>query len=846
MSGLRLSSADRRGAFHDGRRRVLPAGLVLLIAGLSGFAVPAPAGAAGCDRTKPLAPQGAESLNSWDLASNGKTLAVSDSNRVWRSIDAGCSWTLLIDLEEDVRALRPTAVKERVASLAVTAKTVHALVESVRGSALSGSRLMSWRAESGSWHDPLQPPPPLSDGSGSGCGEDGCVLVRGRAEVPSLYLVAGAATNGTTLWASNDDGRSFSPMVDGSQRSSALGRPEPVPGTTGDVYAVAACTRMQKWSAAERRWRTLDTPSTAGLSVVGQSAASDTVVAMFHFQQGATCHGGTIRGAITSTDGGRTFKHNDWNDKGLGPFRSMSLDRSGKVLAVIHGDGRVAQIEGNVFKTVPVSVGIKGSRDVRMVESADRQVAMLTDAGVLFIELTDTKKISNEFEVNPCDEIDIEAKSVDGSIEANDSRITMQPGQTRKREFSAAIDGSVIPVDLSIVFDSSGSMGPAINSLGRSIDDAARVLVNRGYDANFALAEFSDLSVRPYRRLVPMAPFSCDLVHALNAIYPYGGVEPHLIALHQAVTGSGWPGLRIVPGTGGEFRPGANRLVLHVTDEEIDRSLRPGPSFEETVAAFLEKDVRHVGIRVLDDTELAAGQGFDNVRADLDAMGRATNSFAVTGLDCDSNGTIDVQAGEPITCSYGGAEAGVVRVTQIGELLVQIVEASVKPFVAQIKASAPDGIDVKINKSELVLPPGSALSVDDVVTIECAEPAVGHVRLDLQLVGADVATQLIPIRCGELAVVADPPRIAAAPPPPPPLVPSFVSAAHAAPSSSSNAFSGAMAPSAQKERSLAYQRQEIKTQPGLILTAGAAMSLAAAAARRKRQEQLAIEEQRES
>jgi hypothetical protein len=262
-------------------------------------------------------------------------------------------------------------------------------------------------------------------------------------------------------------------------------------------------------------------------------------------------------------------------------------------------------------------------------------------------------------------------------------QVTVEPGQTATFTAVADIAPRPTPVDVFFVIDSSNSMGPVFDSLKLSIHKASADLASSGIAVQVGVADFSDLQVRPYRRLLALEPVDCDIVRALATVTTTGGAEPHRLALEQAVTGSGRREVRVPRGQSAGFRPGTLRLVVHATDERIDGRLPYSPSHEALVEMFRRERVLHVGLTVAQVTGVSGDIGAfddpDRVGRDLDALARDTGAVApANGLDCDGDGAMDLKPGAPVNCKFGiGVTTGTGAVGQasVGQLVTQIVRA---------------------------------------------------------------------------------------------------------------------------------------------------------------------------
>ena len=286
------------------------------------------------------------------------------------------------------------------------------------------------------------------------------------------------------------------------------------------------------------------------------------------------------------------------------------------------------------------------------------------------------------------------------------------------------------PVDVFFLVDTSGSMGDGIDGLRQSIASAGDELRAAGIDVWVGLAEFSDRALRPYRRLVPLGPLDCRMERALVAIRTSGGTEPHLLALHQAVSGAGASAVRngwAVPrGRGATFRPGALHLVFHATDEPVRTDVEASPSRSRVAAAFAAASAKHVGIHALDGTTPEVeGVATSETRRSLDAMAVATKSFAPAGgIDCTGDGTVDLDQGQPLTCAVGGlvvVDFGGGNSSTFGRIASQVVQAlrSTTDVTLRVVGTDVAALGATLGTPVRALDLAAANSVDDSLTVRC-------------------------------------------------------------------------------------------------------------------------------
>lgn len=258
------------------------------------------------------------------------------------------------------------------------------------------------------------------------------------------------------------------------------------------------------------------------------------------------------------------------------------------------------------------------------------------------------------------------------------------------------------PLDLFMLVDVSGSFWNDIDQFKKDAPDVIDSIRNEISDSKFGLGKFMDYPIDPfgrddlgdkaYIRVLDLNK-DADLVKTTIKELPIpldgaGGdiPESQLAALYQAATGEGQtvpghPEADIPPNQQANFRDGVTKLFLLWTDAPFQRpedyidpdgsSEYPGPPWEKTLTAIQALDppkVLGVASQNLDvDTNAATIE-------DLEAVAVETRALApLGGVDCDEDGTIDIQPGEPLVCIISDTGAG------IGKAIIALVLAGAKP-----------------------------------------------------------------------------------------------------------------------------------------------------------------------
>ena len=233
--------------------------------------------------------------------------------------------------------------------------------------------------------------------------------------------------------------------------------------------------------------------------------------------------------------------------------------------------------------------------------------------------------------------------------------LALEAGESRDVPFTLMLPRSPSPIDVMFLVDSTGSMQPVIEGLKQSLADIVNQLSTLGLDVQFGVGDFRDVPAphgkgpsgdAPYRLFREIGPADEELQDAIADMVAGGGnaETAALIAAHQATTGSGWRALDdelvVDPGEDAKFRPDTLRLLVVATDIGMAQGGNY-PTIEATAAVLRKHNARAVGLAISttaveDESELA----------------RQTNALApVGGLDCDGDGRIDLEEGDPLVCN---------------------------------------------------------------------------------------------------------------------------------------------------------------------------------------------------
>lgn len=258
-----------------------------------------------------------------------------------------------------------------------------------------------------------------------------------------------------------------------------------------------------------------------------------------------------------------------------------------------------------------------------------------------------------------------------------EATVDLAVGETRELRYELDLPPRPTPLDVFFLLDSSGSMGDDIRGLADGTAEIVRALAARRIDLRVGLGDFRSTDVR-YRRLHQLARPDEQLVRTLYAMDTGGGDETHYTALHQMATGSGvspvLQGRPVRPGQQADFRPGALRFLVHVTDEplQLDES---GPTPLAAQNALVDRGIRHIGLAADVDDVNDAAPDLDAIKQQMRVLSAATGAFAPPGgVDCDGDGTRELPEGEPLVCAVPEPGGNPDLATPIIDILTSLVD----------------------------------------------------------------------------------------------------------------------------------------------------------------------------
>ncbi len=344
-----------------------------------------------------------------------------------------------------------------------------------------------------------------------------------------------------------------------------------------------------------------------------------------------------------------------------------------------------------------------------------------------------------------------------------DAKVVRIPAGDRKAvTYDLGLPRTLTPLDVFFVVDTSSSMTQVIAEAAEALEKIHNGLATSGASVKFGLAEFRSYptDVPPkeppgevtdnyvYRQVLDVGASAAQLAEAIRGLEAQGGgiYDAQLEALWQAATGSGadvWPpgpsSRDVPPGLQADFRINALRIVLHVGDEPFGREdsardndnnvtrpesqvARPDiPEFQAVADALREKDVKQLGLSLYPDAT-----------PDLRKMASATDAFAPAGgVDCDANGSIDVEPGAPLVCVLQQDE---ITDANMAPAIVNLVEAVRTQSVVKLETSTDrDGVIESVSPdsyANVLLQADNSLEFD--VTYRCPRSLAGK-RSEIEL-----------------------------------------------------------------------------------------------------------------
>ncbi|MBI3952132.1 MAG: choice-of-anchor D domain-containing protein, partial [Acidobacteria bacterium] len=245
------------------------------------------------------------------------------------------------------------------------------------------------------------------------------------------------------------------------------------------------------------------------------------------------------------------------------------------------------------------------------------------------------------------------------------------------------------PMDIFLLLDTTAG-----NDFRANSEQFVEDLFNLRGDIRLGIGMFGDFPIAPFgepgdvafQRLLDLTPVDVanrsQFLTTLGSIQSRGGgddLDAQLVALFQAATGAGQQftdpalmGASIPPNQQAGFRRDIDveKIIVLVTSSPFHQAgdpgnpgsiSFPGPNFAETINALNAR-----GIKVVTVATGGPGGDADVTINALRQIAQATNSLAFRSIDCNGDGIVDIQPGEPIVC--GPSPTVVVRNLVLGQV----------------------------------------------------------------------------------------------------------------------------------------------------------------------------------
>lgn len=362
--------------------------------------------------------------------------------------------------------------------------------------------------------------------------------------------------------------------------------------------------------------------------------------------------------------------------------------------------------------------------------------------------------------------------------------IALGVGESATVDYTLTLPPRPTPLDLGLLVDSSGSMGPSIRALRERLQRLVEDLAARGVDLRIGVADYKEYEdVAPYSgteggrgayfRRRDLGLVDEELGQALGALQAMGGgsgeATPALAALYQLATGAGQqvdpdrPSRNdIQPGQQLNFRPGALKVVLHVADAPYREGAPKNPSYpapttEKTVHALRAQGILQVGIDVDHGPQSRGISG----RASLLHLAKETGALAAAPVDCDSDGRPDISPGEPLVCTVVDSSPTVGNVVEADDIknmsdaLIGVLRAVEDTRTLDLTATKGGELVTDITPGPTMADVSSRHVRHYQVTFACTEEEAGTthgVMLAARLEKHPVATTTTHVSCSTRAV----------------------------------------------------------------------------------------------
>lgn len=731
---------------------------------------------------------------------NPDRLLATNGAAVMETTDGGCSWEeafavgLLPSLDVPVSSVNATV--ELIAIPQGNSKLTYLVVEEKAGP-VSRPHVILTRDGGKTWQASDDGLPPLTGQA---------VAIEAAPSAPNVaYLIVREVATGTdALYATTDAGATWSERSRGEAASSGVSidplDPESLWFTTGAGLF---------HSSDGGRTRALENRLAPPIPFFDIHHVPGKKARLMAYQ-------GETQDFMRSDDGGAT-----WYPEGTPQGTALSLvhaPATGQMVMSVHnGIFRFAEPSYWIDITPP---GVEEIDLFDLQADATRDPSIFGNAGTYIARykgLGFEVKLP-EVKVDPLPPID----STGAALTPPKKSLEMKPGSTRKIPYQLTLPEHPTGLDVFFLVDVSDSMNPTIAGLREGMNEIVEELGKAKIDVQFGVGSYKDYPIPgygdpvggdyPYRLDRAIGPPDTGFTAALESLRSSGGgdlPESQLTGIYQAVTGAGDPGF-VDPGQDAGFRRDALPVIVHMTDEAFNDSPgHPSPAMQDVAAEVRNKGVVHIGLAVW-------GQN-GNARAvrDLTVFSDASGSYAPTPVDCNRDGSDDIQTGEPLVCDVRETER--FGVLNLAPAIISTVQAISREVPVELEATGGGRILGSVTPE--VYPSidtieSAALDFD--VTFNCPRlprRTTEQVTLQAKVLDVPVASAVVDVVCKAVPAAAlikpreKKPPVPIVPPPPVPAAAAVVLVPPAPPAPIPEPIPGTQ-PNAQAQGAAAEQEQE--------------------------------------
>jgi len=286
--------------------------------------------------------------------------------------------------------------------------------------------------------------------------------------------------------------------------------------------------------------------------------------------------------------------------------------------------------------------------------------------------------------------------------------VAVHPGQVRRVPVKYLVNADANPLDVYFLVDTTGSMGPAILGLRKSILSIARnIQRDLGKGACFGVGGVKDVAqdttvanasnsyvFKTFQRVdaCDSAPGLPAVTDALQQLVAGGGgdtAEAQTLGLQLAVTGgvSAYP--PVAPAQPAGFRNHSFKVIVYISDASSHQG-SGYPTVQDVVKTLNSNDeIKVVSVAVKD------GVGdLNGAVAQMTELAKGTNSYAPpAGVDCNGDGGGyygDLGAGEPLVCQEAitqGSDGQ--QVVTLGPAILGLLLGVVDPGTIDVQVADP-------------------------------------------------------------------------------------------------------------------------------------------------------------